>query len=120
MCHILIIVQTKRVVMSNAASINAESTVDDSIDKQMFVHEYRFEYDMNGETPLTECLIDIIAFVTDDSRDEAKSLVHQRCRHDIEDHFSMLNRRQKWKSSFWVGSLNVTISRDGEIVVREL
>ncbi|WP_423747020.1 hypothetical protein V5735_20525 (plasmid) [Haladaptatus sp. SPP-AMP-3] len=86
----------------------------------MFVHEYRFEYDIDGETTLTECLIDIITFVTDGSRDEAESLVHQRCRHDIDDHFSMLNRQQKWKSSFWVGSLNVTISRDGEIVVREL
>lgn len=87
--------------------------------EQMYVHKYRFKYDITGETTLEQCIIDIIAFVTDYPRDEARLLVRRRCQINIDDHFSMLDQLEKPKLVFWIGCLNITVNYDGRILVRK-
>ncbi|WP_266075702.1 hypothetical protein [Haladaptatus caseinilyticus] len=83
------------------------------------IHEYRFEYDPTGDSTLKRSVADILVFVTEHSRAEAERLVRRRCRVDIDDHFTMLDRLAKPNLAFWISNLNFSIRHDGQILVRE-
>ncbi|WP_076431376.1 hypothetical protein [Haladaptatus litoreus] len=85
---------------------------------KMYVHEYRFEYDVNGKSTLKQCLIDIVIFISGHSRDEAAAAVNEHFRFHATDRFSMFEKLGKSKLRFHIDDLDVTVTNDGEILVR--
>ncbi len=83
------------------------------------VHEYHFDYDVNGETTLESTLVDVMAFVLNCPRAEAERAFSLKEELDVNQHFSMLDRLQKSELAFWIGDLKFVVGHDGEIAVRQ-
>ncbi|GAA0255449.1 hypothetical protein GCM10009000_085180 [Halobacterium noricense] len=85
---------------------------------KMYVHKYRFKYDINGEASLKQCLIDIVLFVAEYSRDEATAAVNEHFHFYTPDHYSLFEQLGKSKLKFRIENLNITVTNDGEILVQ--
>ena len=105
--------------MDETATLNLAEGKNDIAEEQSHIHEYYFEYNTESNTPLTECLIDILAFVLDCPQNEAEQIFDQKCSSDVNHHFAMLDQLAKSELVVWIGSHKFIIDRSGEIVIRE-
>ena len=106
-------------IMDQVVTYNDIEDEDKIAEGQTSVHEYYFEYDTDGETTLEHCLIDVLAFVLDGSRNEAERTFRRETSVNIDGQFSMLDSAAKSMFTLRIEKLQVNVHVNGEIIVRE-
>ena len=106
--------------MDQVATYNNIENEDKIAEDRTSVHEYYFEYDADGEATLEHCLIDVLAFVLDGSRNEAERTFRRETSVDVDGQFSMLDSKAKSTFTLWIGELQFDVYVNGKIIVREL